>query len=106
MQFAYDYGQLYLYDPSFQIGPRVVDPLLPPDDLAILGGVDLSSFKAAYLNDAVEYMLGSLYNGAGPGAVFHQTQPPPGKRHGMTVQTRLIPDTVPGDDCITFSWGP
>lgn len=99
-------GVLYVYDASFQLGPRAVAPPLPPDDFSIRGGLDLSSFKAGYLNDAVEYMLGSLYNGSGPGAEFLQTQPPPARVHGMTVQTRLIPDTVPGNDCVTFSWGP
>lgn len=95
-------GRRYLYDAYFARGPVEIDSPLPPDNHSILGGAELSSFKARYLDSAVDYMLGSLYNGSGPGSVFHRTT---NATNGMTVRTDLIPDvagTIPG---VTFYWG-
>ncbi len=74
-------GRLYLYDACFGVGPVEIDAPLPaPDLIAAKGGADLASFKARYLNDAVDYMLGSLYNGA----AFHQCRCP---RPGVLGET-------------------
>ncbi len=93
-------GRLYLYDACFGTGPFEIDPPLPPDDLSVVGGADLTSFKVRYLDTAVDYMLGTLYNGT----VLHQTI----RRglNGMTVKTALIPETVGGTAGLTFRWGP
>jgi hypothetical protein len=98
-------GRLYLYDASFGAGPFEIDGPLPPTDPNIVqGGADLSSFKARYLDSAVDYMLGSLYNGP----VFLRTIHPllvGGGVNGMTVRTRDIPEAVHGAHGVTFGWG-
>ncbi len=96
--------RLYLYDACFGGGPFEIDSPLPPDDYSIFGGMQLSSFKAQYLNAAIDYMLGSVYNGDD----FHQTVPPsPGipATNGMTLKTACIPDVVHGNSGVTFYWG-
>ncbi|MCI0464978.1 MAG: hypothetical protein L0Z62_49280 [Gemmataceae bacterium] len=94
-------GKLYLYDASFGAGPFEIDAPLPPDDLSILGGALLASFKARYLDAAVDYMLGTLYNGG----VLHRSDRT-SRTNGMTVRTALIPEVVRGDPGLTFYWGP
>ena len=72
---------------------------LPPNDLSLLGGTELSSFKSRYLDTAVDYMLGSLYNG-------HVMVRTVGETNGMTVRTSCIPDVVRGiTSGVTFYWG-
>jgi hypothetical protein len=93
-------GSLYLYDASFGLGPVKIDPPLPPHDFTIWGGVQLSSFKAQYLDGTVDYMLGSLYNGG----VLHRSDQGSGS-NGMTVRTALIPEMVRGEAGLTFYWG-
>ena len=96
--------RLYLYDACFGVGPIEIDAPLPASDLTVAqGGADLASFKAHYLNDAVDYMLGSLYNGPDFYRCLH---PRPGVLggNGMTVRTRDIPDEVAGSDGLTFYW--
>jgi hypothetical protein len=93
-------GRLYLYDACFCIGPVEVDAPLPPDDYSILGGVQLSSFKARYLDGTVAYMLGTLYNGSTLHRSDHVTQV-----NGISVRTDLIPGVVRGDSGLTFYWG-
>ena len=63
-------GRLYLYDACFGAGPFEIDGPLPPDDNSVWGGRQLASFKAQYLDAAVDYMLGSLYNGGVPLAII------------------------------------
>lgn len=93
-------GDLYLYDASFCVGPVRIDAPLPPDDYSILGGTQIASFKAAYLDRAVAYMLGTLYNGSVLHRSDHVLQ-----TNGMTVRTDLIPTLVRGDAGLTFYWG-
>jgi hypothetical protein len=93
-------GRLYLYDASFCIGPIEIDAPLPPDDYSVLGGVQLSSFKAGYLDRAVAYMLGTLYNGSTLHRSDHLRQ-----TNGMSVRTDLIPTVVRGNPGLTFYWG-
>ncbi|WP_143393881.1 hypothetical protein [Fimbriiglobus ruber] len=93
-------GKLFLYDPSFGTGPFEIDHPLPPDNLTVLGGSLLDSFKANYLDTAVDYMLGSLYNGSN----FYKSDQS-ARANGITVKTVRIPATVNGNNGITFGWG-
>ena len=63
-------------------------------------GANLSSFKAEYLDSAVAYMLGTLYNGGILHRSDHVLQ-----TNGMTVRTGLIPALVRGNAGLTFYWG-
>ena len=83
-------GNLYLYDPSFGLGPFEIDMSLPPGDLTILGGKQLASFKANYLNSVVDYMLGILLY--------------KGQLQKICVKTLIIPDVVGSFQEITFYW--
>jgi hypothetical protein len=94
-------GRLYLYDACFASGPFEIAAALPPTNLSTVGGTALTPFKAAYLDGAIDYMLGTLYNGAD----LHQTEIRT-VRNGMTVRTSLIPESVGGIDTLTFFWGP
>jgi hypothetical protein len=97
-------GRLYLYDACFGAGPIEINAPLPrPDPAVAQGGGQLSSFKAEYLDHAVDYMLGSLYNGS---AFFRSILPAPGVAgaNGMTVRTRNIPDLVQCIPGVTFRW--
>jgi hypothetical protein len=94
-------GRLYLYDACFGLGPVEIDAPLPPDDFSVIGGPQLASFKARYLDGAVDYMLGSLYNGPG-GALVRSIA---SLTNGMTVKTTLIPDVVHRNPGLTFFWG-
>jgi hypothetical protein len=93
-------GRLYLYDACFCIGPVEVDAQLPPDDFSVLGGPQLSSFKARYLDGAVAYMLGTLYNGS----TLHRSDHVR-RTNGISVRTDLVPEVVRGDPGLTFYWG-
>jgi hypothetical protein len=93
-------GRLYLYDACFGIGPVEVDAPLPPDDYSVLGGAQLSSFKARYLDRAVAYMLGTLYNGSTLHRADHVL-----RTNGISVRTDLIPEVVRGDAGLTFYRG-
>jgi hypothetical protein len=93
-------GRLYLYDACFCRESVEVDMPLPPDDFSVLGGTQLSSFKAEYLDRAVAYMLGTLYNGS----TLHRSDHTR-RINGMSVRTDLIPTVVRGDPGLTFSWG-
>lgn len=95
---------VYLYDACFKIGPLAINSPVPSKNLVVpQGGAALAPFKAAYLDSAVDYMLGSIRNGAvslpsvvAPKGVFVQS--------GMTVQTASIPETIAGTDGLTFGW--
>ncbi len=98
-------GNLYLYDPSFGTGPFQIAMPLPPADGTILGGTQLSSFKSVYLNTAIPYMMGSLFNGD---TLYTARRGDPGTGDpgdtGITVSTPIIPDVVSGFPEITFYW--
>ena len=101
-----------MYDPSFGTGPFEIasftglDAPLPPKNLTIVGGNLLGSFKSNYLNTAIDYMMGSLYDGNGvffPCVVYGT--------NGITIKTSIIQDRVSFSDGqvrdgITFYWGP
>jgi len=92
-------GRLYLYDACFAAGPFEIQGALPPDNLSVWGGAQLASFKADYLDGAVDYMLGSLYNGA---LLLRSVQAT--GANGITVRTAQIPTLVNGADGVTFGW--
>lgn len=96
-------SNLYLYDPSFGAGPFPIAMRLPPTDGTILGGTQLSSFKSVYLNTAVPYMMGSLFNGDAFYNAYAASQRGP-IGTGITVSTPIIPDVVSGLAEITFAW--
>jgi hypothetical protein len=98
-------GKLYLYDACFGVGPvEIASPLPPTNPNIVQGGPQLASLKGRYLDGAIDYMLGSLYNGG----VFVESiyVHPPGipVRNGVTVRTRDIPEVVNGDHGLTFRW--
>jgi hypothetical protein len=99
-------GRLYLYDACFGVGPVEIDAPLPVPDLTQAhGGAQLASFKVRYLDDAIDYMLGSLYNGEI--ARFHRcivSSPGVLGGNGMTVRTRDIPEVAHRTDGLTFFW--
>ena len=59
----------------------------------------LASFKADYLDGEVDYLLGSLYNGA---QLLRSVQAT--GVNGVTVRTAQIPTLVNGTDGVTFGW--
>ena len=99
-------GRVYLYDACFGFGSVEIQSPLPPDNLAVpQGGAALAPFRSAYLDGAVDFMLGTIRNGA----AFLQSVfvYPPGLplANGMTVRAANIPQTVAGADGLTFRWG-
>jgi hypothetical protein len=93
-------GRLYLYDACFGLGPIQVNAPLPVNNTNVAqGGADLAPFRVAYLDSAIDYMLGSIRNGAD----FLQTIFP--NVNGMTVRTADIPEVVNGNPGLTFRWG-
>jgi hypothetical protein len=95
-------NKLYLYDPSFGTGPFRLDMKLPESNpVKAVGGEELASFKANYLDKAFKYLLGSSYNGKTiheTVAYDHQGQSLLVPRNGMTVETKLIPDVIEGEN--------
>lgn len=87
--------KVYLYDASFGTGPFEISPFGTPDDLPAIGsnigGMELASFKQAYLNGAVDYMLGVLRD-------------PASALRDLTVKTQIIPDLLGTGKEITFNW--
>jgi hypothetical protein len=59
----------------------------------------LAPFKADYLDGAVDYLLGSLYNGVHLLRSVKATG-----ANGVTIRTAQIPTLVNGADGITFGW--
>ena len=100
-------GRLYLYDACFEIGPVQIAMPLPPTNGATHGGAQLAPFKASYLEGAIDYMLGTLRNGAALlrsiwlGPVFPKIAP---VQNGVTVRTQDIPQVVNGNHGLTFRW--
>jgi hypothetical protein len=93
-------GGLYLYDACFGAGPIQVNAPLPPNNLNVAqGGAALAPFKAAYLDAAIDYMLGSIRNG---GLLLRAQYL---LLNGMTVPTADIPEVVNGNPGLTFRWG-
>ena len=99
-------GRLYLYDACFGLGSIEIQSPLPPDNLAApQGGAALAPFRAAYLDGAIDFMLGTVRNGAAIlRSVFVHPHGLP-LANGMTVRTANIPQTVAGVDGLTFRWG-
>lgn len=96
---VYD-DQLYLYDACFGVGPIQVNAHLPVNNTNVVqGGANLTPFKAAYLDGAIDYMLGSIHNGPDfLRSVLYAD-------NGMSVRTTDIPDNINGVDGLTFRWG-
>jgi hypothetical protein len=108
-------GALYLYDPSFGLGPIELDMKLPPRDWQKLGGAALASLKARYLDPHVPYMLGTLHDGDKlfetiiwqKGASHESPGSVPIPVNGLTVKTASIPDQITPDvPGVSFYWGP
>lgn len=99
-------GKVYLYDACFNLGSIVINSPIPAINLAVAqGGAALAPFRAAYLDGAVDHMLGSILNGA---VVFNTVRVfphGPTFHNGMTVRTANIPQTVGVADGLTFFWG-
>jgi hypothetical protein len=91
-------NKLYLYDPSFGTGPFGLDMKLPESNPhKAVGGEELASFKANYLDKAFKYLLGSSYNGKTLYKTIvynNQGQLLLVPQNGMTVETKLIPDVI------------
>lgn len=100
-------GKPYLYDASFGTGPFELAPFtganapLPPGNYTVIGGTELSSFKAQYLDTAVDYVEGSLRDGSGTLHSYSYST----RQGGLTVKTSIIPDVIGSFDEITFNWG-
>jgi hypothetical protein len=93
-------GSLYLYDACFGVGPVPVNAPLPANNTNFAqGGADLAPFRVAYIDTAIDYMMGTIRNGPVP----LQAQWP--NANGMTVRTADIPDVVNGNHGLTFRWG-
>lgn len=90
-------GGLLLYDPSFGWGPYALAPL-PHNPGDFVSDAALADLKAVYLDEAVDYLLGSVENGA----ELYQTAwlgDPPQPVDGLCVKTSLIPAAA-----ITIAW--
>ena len=93
-------GSMYLFDACFGLGPIRVNAPLPPNNLNVAqGGADLSPLRAAYLDSAIDYMLGTIRNGQ---QLLVARYP---NLNGMTVPTADIPEVVNGNPGLTFRWG-
>jgi len=92
-------GRLYLYDACFEKGPVEISGPLPPADGTSWGGAQLASFKSAYLDGAVDYMLGSVYNGDELLRSVRSSE-----TNGLSVKTSQIPELLNGDPGLTFRW--
>ena len=97
----------YIYDASFQHRVELEGFSLPPSNHTKRIPVEtLGNFKQAYLDLAVQFMLGSLEHGGKLFETVHPLPGPPGSkpgevRNGLSVKTALIPDR---DAAITFYW--
>jgi len=102
---AYE-GKVYLYDACFNLGSVVINSPIPTINLAVpQGGAALAPFRAAYLDGAVDHMLGSIRNGAVLFNTVRVFPHGPTFQNGMTVRTANIPQRVAGADGLTFRWG-
>lgn len=98
-------GALYLYDACFGLGPVRIDVPLPvADETVTWAPAETASFKNAYLDSAVDYVLGSVYNGD----EFHQSLAPteglPEGKNGMTVPTKDVPRLIGKAGGVTLRW--
>jgi hypothetical protein len=100
-------GSWILYDASFLLRVELKDFSLPASDPSRSLPVEaLGDFKEAYLDLAVNFMLGTLEH---EGKLFRTTHPDPQDpgfgdsttRNGLTLETALIPKR---DALITFYW--
>ncbi len=108
LNFLFSGGRWYLYDASFQLRVALRGFTLPaanPRRRVPVGR--LGNFKAAYLDRAVNFMLGSLDHRGKLFATRHpDPEAPPGSRakqthNGLTVKTSLIEEAGAR---ITFYW--
>ena len=98
-------GDVYLYDACFGVGPILLPSGLPvADENVTSAAADVSAFRASYLDNAVDYMLGSVYNGPDFHRTFGPPDVPPEGQNGMTVRTRDIPPLVNGLEGVTLRW--
>jgi hypothetical protein len=98
-------GAVYLYDACFGLGPIRIEMQLPvADENRTCAAADVSTFRASYLDSAVDYLLGSLYNGPDFHQSFGPADSPPEGQNGMTVRTRDIPAIVNGAEGVTLRW--
>lgn len=95
-------GTLFLYDPSFSLGPIALTMALPPPE-TVLEGTALADFVSEYLVLAVSHMLGSFtVNGKAMKTVV-----PNGADlgvNGVSVVTRSIPTLVGGIATMRFKF--
>jgi hypothetical protein len=104
VNFLIHHGQLFLYDACFRTTSVLINAPLPANNTnAAQGGADLAPFKAAYLDSAIDYMLGSIRNG--PDLLRSVHVPHLVYVNGMTVRTADIPENVGGRDGLSFRWG-
>lgn len=98
-------GAVYLYDACFGVGPVPLPTGVPVADENVTStAADVSAFRASYLDNAIDYMLGSVYNGPGFHRTFGPHDVPPEGQNGMTVRTRDIPPLVGGLQGVTLRW--
>jgi len=96
-------GRYYLYDASFMTTAVPLEGFALPDpDRSTRVRVDTQgSFKSAYLDGAVAYMLGCLHHN---GRFYETAHNPTGETvNGLSVLTSTIGADGPGID---FYWGP
>ena len=103
-------GKYTLYDPSFGTEGIELDLTeLPEPKLETVDSWDVGNFKEAYLDDNIEYLMGSLFAGGEPYKAFWDFRLSCSEVHhiasfnGVTVETRSIKErALP----IPFLWGP
>lgn len=96
-------GRYYLYDASFMSESVALDDFeLPvPDRKTRVSADALGTFRQAYLDRAVAFMLGSMHRN---GHLYRTVHQQTGESvNGLSVLTSAIGDAGPG---ITFYWGP
>jgi hypothetical protein len=101
-------GRWYLYDASFRSSAVALSGFaLPRSNPARAVPIRaLGTFRRDYLDQAVDYMLGSL---AGDGRLYETEHPSPDQPdplgqqviNGLSVETRIVPD---GGNTISFYW--
>lgn len=90
-------GRAYLYDPSFGVGP-VPWAGDPPAPGSFMSGAALAPFKAAYLDRAFPFLIGSIHDGE----VFYETiwrAAPNQSQYGLLVASGLVPA-----EALTIGW--
>lgn len=105
LNFLQSGGRWYVYDASFQLRAELLGFKLPPaNPRRSLAISHQGNFKEAYLDKAVNFMLGSLDHEGKLYATEHPNPQGPGSpssatRNGLSVKTSLVPGAR-----ITFFW--